>query len=290
MRHGGAALLLLALSVGLGACYKAPEPLPPEAFQRHERVVTLAPNLAELVYTAGAGDTLVGVSAYSDYPAEVLDLPVIGDAFMIDQERLSILRPDLLLVWHGGTPAHVVDELRAAGYNVRVMRTNTLDDIARTILAIGTLTGRRESAQEAVESFTEELQEIRSAQAGKAGISVFYQVSRRPLFTVSSGHYISELIEMCGGMNVFANLGDLAPTIDVEAVVERDPDVMMASKDADDDAFAEWQRWPDIAANRHGNHFLMPADEIGRATTRLVIAASSVCEALDTAREQRGGQ
>jgi iron complex transport system substrate-binding protein len=260
------------------------------ASEPRQRIVTLAPNLAELVYAAGAGDLLVGVSAYSDFPPEALDLPVVGDAFMIDQERLSMLEPDLLLVWHGGTPAHVVDELRAAGYNVRVMRTNTLDDVARSIIEIGSLAGRQESAQQAVEVYTKELDRIRSTQVTKATIRVFYQVSRRPLFTVSSGHYISELIELCGGTNVFADLGDLAPTIGVEAVVERDPEVMMASMDAGEDAFAEWQRWPDIAANRYGNHFQMPADEIGRATPRLVHAAVSVCDALDEARARRGTQ
>jgi len=288
VRPRAAALSFFFALLILGSCSEAPQATPPDTSARHERIVTLAPNLAELVYAAGAGDLLVGVSAYSDYPPEVLHLPVVGDAFMIDQERLSILDPDLLLVWHGGTPAHVVDELRNAGYNVRVMRTNTLQDVALSINAIGSLTGRQESAREAVEEFTGELDELRSKQVAKPGISVFYQVSRRPLFTISSGHYISELIELCGGTNVFADLGDLAPTIDVEAVVERDPEVMMASMDAGDDAFAEWGRWPDIAANRYGNHFQMPADEIGRATPRLAQAAVSVCAALDEARARRG--
>jgi iron complex transport system substrate-binding protein len=260
---------------------------PPAGF---ERIVTLAPNIAELVFEAGAGDLLVGVSAYSDYPPEVLELPVIGDAFMIDHEQLALLNPDLLLVWHSGTPAHVVDELRNAGYDVRTLRTDNLDNLARSILAIGTLTGRRESAQEAVQSFTEQLDEITSAQDGKSDISVFYQVSRRPLFTVNGEHYISELISLCGGSNVFGDLSDLAPTIDVEAVVERDPEVIMASTDAGADAFTEWERWPNIAANRHGNRFQMPADAIGRATPRLVQAANAVCEALDEARTRRGSQ
>jgi iron complex transport system substrate-binding protein len=117
---------------------------------------------------------------------------------------------------------------------------------------------------------------------------VFYQVSRRPLFTINGEHYVSELISLCGGSNVFSSLNDLAPTIDVESVVELDPEVMMASTDAGEDAFAEWDRWPGIAANRYGNHFLMPADAIGRATPRLVLAAQAVCEALENARAQRG--
>lgn len=289
MRPGGVFLLLFALIL-LGACIEPPQPkpLPPPA--GFERIVALAPNIAELVFEAGAGDLLVGVSAYSDFPADVLELPVVGDAFMIDHEQLALLNPDLLLVWDSGTPAHVVDELRNAGYHVRELRTNSLDNVARSILLIGILTARRESAQEAVQSYTEELDEIRSAQTAKSDISVFYQVSRRPLFTVNGEHYISELISLCGGSNVFDDLSDLAPTIDVEAVVERDPEVIMASTDAGADAFAEWERWPNISANRYGNHFQMPADAIGRATPRLVQAAVAVCEALDAARVRRESQ
>ena len=287
MRQRATALLLLALSI-LGGCSEAQEPVASSA--GHKRIVTLAPNLAELVHEAGAGQLLVGVSAYSDYPPEVLELPVVGDAFMIDQERLALLNPDLLLVWEGGTPAHVVDELRTAGYNVRVIRTNSVDDVARSILDIGRLTGFRQAAHQSVQEFADELDAIRTAQKGKERISVFYQVSQRPLFTINREHYISQLIDDCGGTNIFADLGDLAPTIDVEAVVERNPEVMLASTDAGEAAFAEWRRWPDIAANRYGNHFLMPADEIGRATPRLVQAAHSVCEALDAARANRRAQ
>ena len=82
------------------------------------RVVTLAPNLAELVYAAQAGDKLVGISAYTDYPPAAAELPIISDAFLVDQEQLALVRPDLLLAWENGTPAHVIDQLRQAGFRV----------------------------------------------------------------------------------------------------------------------------------------------------------------------------
>ena len=284
MRPHKASLLLIAF-LSLAACNKAPDPVRGPVI--YERIVTLAPNLAELVYAAGAGDALVGVSAYSDYPPEVLRLAVVGDAFMIDQEQLAVLGPDLLIVWQGGTPAHVVDELKRAGYTVEVIRTNSLNDVADAILRIGALTGNDAIAQRAVTTYRNELDALAASSEGREDISVFYQVSRRPLFTINGEHYVSELITLCGGSNVFASLTDLAPSIDVESVVERDPEVMLASTDAGDDAFAEWDRWPDIAANRYGNHFQMPADAVGRATPRLVEAAHAVCEALDVARTRR---
>lgn len=286
MRLRRTVLAAIFLTTGLTACSEATVPAASSP-ATYSRIVTLAPNLTELVFWAGADELLVGVSAYSNHPPAATELPVVGDAFMIDQERLAVLQPDLLLVWQGGTPAHVVDELRALGYEVEVMRTNSLADVADAIVRIGDLTGRGESARETAASFAGRLQEIRAAHVARPAISVFYQVSARPLYTVNGGHFVSELIELCGGRNVFADLGELAPTIDVEAVVERDPEVLLASSDAGNDAFGEWQRWPQIAANRFGNRFIVPGDIISRATPRLLDGAAFLCEVLDEARKRR---
>jgi iron complex transport system substrate-binding protein len=255
----------------------------------HPRIVTLAPSLAELVFAAGAGDTLVGVSAYSDYPPAVESLPLVGDAFTIDQERLALLNPDLLLAWESGTPAHVVDELRQAGYAVEVVRTRSLADIAAAVARIGELAGEPAPARDVAAEFSAGLQALGDAYGRADPIRVFYQVSDRPLFTVGRDHYVSELIALCGGRNVFADLDELAPAIDVEAVIDRNPEVMLAAGGEGGNGFAEWDRWPAIAANRYDNRFLLPADEISRPTTRVLAAGAAMCEALQTARARRAG-
>lgn len=251
------------------------------------RIVTLSPHLAELVYAIGAGDRLVGASAYTDHPAGAARLPVVGDAFNLDQEQLTLLEPDLLLAWDTGTPAHVIDELRSRGYAVEIITTTTLDDIAEALLRIGVLTGNSGSAAAAAAGFRSGLAEIAAAAQDKTPIAVFYQVDARPLYTINGSHFVSQLIELCGGTNIFADLDGLAPLVSVEAVIERNPEVMLASTDAGDSAFDEWDRWPDIAANLFGNRFLMPANDIGRPTPRLLAGAGAVCTALDTARSNR---
>ncbi len=279
------ALALACLFAFLCACSE-----PPGDSRRtgsYQRVVTLAPSLTELIFEIGAGDTVVGVSAWSDYPREVLELPVIGDAFSIDHEQLAMLRPDLLLVWESGTPAHTVDELRRLGYDVAVIRTRGLADIATALQQIGTLVGRSAEARAAAERFQQQLMTLRKAHQDAEPISVFYQVSARPLYTINREHYVSELIAMCGGQNIFHDLEELAPTVSVEAVVERNPEVMLASTDAGDDGFAEWQRWPTIAANLYGNQFLLAADELARPTPRLIKAGGAMCLALQRARFNR---
>lgn len=251
------------------------------------RVVTFAPHLAEIMFAIGAGDQLVGVSSWSDYPRAVLELPEIGDAFTVDQEQLSLLEPDLLLVWESGMPAHTVDELRSRGYRVETIRTRNLADVSEAMVRLGELTGHLPTAEIAARQFTAALDQLREQYRDAEPVNAFFQISTRPLYTVNREHFISEIISLCGGRNVFDDLEVMAPSVSVEAVLDRDPDVMLAGTNMGDDAFDEWARWPGLAANRYGNQFLLPDETIGRPTPRLALAALSVCIALDQARRNR---
>lgn len=286
MRRLQAALLSLTLAAA-GGCDSRTETgcATGSAAPEDPRVVALAPHLAELAFAVGAGDSLVATSAHTDFPGYA-PLPVIGDAFAIDQERLAVLAPDLLLAWRSGTPAHVVDELREQGYCVEVIRTRTLDDVPAAMERIGRLTGRDAQAARAAATFREGVRELSRRYTASAPVRVFFQISERPLYTINGAHFVSDLIEVCGGENVFADLNDLAPLVDVEAVLARDPEVLITSSDTGD-ALDVWERWPHLAANRFGNRFVLPADEIARATPRLLQAGEMLCEVLETARRNR---
>jgi iron complex transport system substrate-binding protein len=288
VRRGAGIAALLFL---LGSCDPVPESQSALRGGKGEglRIVTLAPHLAELVFAVGAGDMIVGVSSFTDYPEAAESLPVVSDAFVTDRELLALLHPDLLLAWESGTPAHVIDELRAAGFQIEVIRTRSLDDVASALLRIGELTDHAEAAQLQAQKYRDGVARRRIQHAGAQPIRVFYQVSMHPLYTVNSDHYISELINVCGGNNIFSDLVELAPMVAVEAVIERDPEVLLAADTGQTDTFDEWQRWPQIAANRYGNHYLLPASELGRATPRLLQAADAMCSALDVARGNRDG-
>ncbi len=250
------------------------------------RIVTLAPHLTELVFAAGAGEFLVGVSAYSDYPPEALELPVVSDAFTVDQEQLALLAPTLILAWDGGNPGPLIEELSAAGYRIEAIRTHGLTDVPAAIERIGALAGRETAAQDVSRSFRSRIEELRAQYADERPVSVFYQVSSRPLYTVGGTHYISDIIELCGGWNVFSDLDELAPAIGVEAVIERNPQVMLAAHADSDSPFSIWDRWTHLHANRSGSRFTVNADEIARPSVRLVSAATEVCRHLQTARER----
>ena len=282
-----AALLAVAMAFvvasGVGASDREPSP------EVAQRVVTLSPHLAELVFAVGAGDSLVGVSAYSDYPEDVSALPQVGDAFMVDQERLALLEPDLILAWDSGTPAATVDALRKQGYVVERIRTRTLADIAAAIDTIGRRTGREQAASAVRAQFESQLAELAPADEGSAPIRVFYQIAERPLYTVSGNHYASELIDRCGGRNIFADLGDLAPMVSEEAVLARDPEVIIAGGDesAIGSLFDHWRRWEGLAATRLDNYYVVNADLLGRPSDRLALAGVEICAQLSRAIARR---
>ncbi|HSD70646.1 MAG TPA: ABC transporter substrate-binding protein, partial [Woeseiaceae bacterium] len=178
-RSAGIAALLILLA----SCDPEPDTrsLQRDAGGKELRIVTLAPHLAELVFAVGAGDMLVGVSSFTDYPEAALQLPVVSDAFVTDRELLALLQPDMLLAWDSGTPVHVIDELRAAGFRMEVIRTRSLGDVGSAMLQIGELTGHTTAAQLQARAYEEGIAQRRMKHAGAKSIRVFYQVSMHPL-------------------------------------------------------------------------------------------------------------
>ena len=281
---------LLLLAAAAASCNSGSTE-PSQTTAQSARIVALAPHIAELVFAAGAGSRLVAVSEYSDFPSEVAALPRIGDAFAVDLERLALIEPDLLLAWESGTPTATVDELRRHGYRVEVLRTRRLADIALALRAVGALAGTQDAANEAADKYLADIERLRRANSDLQPIRVFYQISKRPLYTVNGEHFISEIIALCGGRNVFSDVEGLAPTVSAEAVLDRDPEVLLAGRAAAEEMLFElWDRWPRMAANRYGNRFDVPAETLARATPRLAASATAVCDRLEKARENRALQ
>lgn len=254
-----------------------------------QRVVALAPDLSELMYDVGAGDALKGVVDYSDYPAAAKQLPHVGDAFHVDMEKLLALKPDLVLVWEGGTPQPLIEKLRALKLPVLAIGTHELPDIASNLETLGLVTGHANGGQLAAQDFRTRLGALRHGYADQATLRVFYEISAQPLFTVGGGQSISRLMEVCGGRNIFADLTALAPTVSLEAVLARDPQVIATGNGEGDEQqrFKDWQRWPDLTAAKQRNFIVLNDDWISRSTPRLLDAGKQLCEALQKIRDRQ---
>jgi iron complex transport system substrate-binding protein len=125
---------------------------------------------------------------------------------------------------------------------------------------------------------------LRRQHAGVRPVTVFVQIDDQPLFTVNGRHVLSEVVELCGGRNVFADLPQIAPQVDTEAVLAHDPQAILSTDDTVADPRAQWLRWPQLVAVRHGTIYALPSDTVARASPRLVEGVQAVCAALDDAR------
>ena len=251
------------------------------------RIVSLAPHLTEIAYAAGAGPALVGTVEYSDYPAAARALPRVGDGWRVDLERVLALQPDAVLAWPSGTPRTTIERLQGLGLRVVEVPTYRLADVPAALRLVGDLAGTRAAAEPAAARFEAQVARLRQQHAGATTVTVFVQIDDAPLFTVNGRHVISEVVELCGGRNVFAGLAQIAPQIDTEAVLARDPEVILTTDDTIADPRAQWQRWPQLAAVRRGTIYAMQSDTVARASPRLVEGVQAVCDALDDARRRR---
>ena len=247
--------------------------------------MSLAPALTELVYAAGAGTQLVGTVEYSDYPAAALSVQRIGDAFRVDYETLRRLEPDVILAWGSGNPRAILDKLVHLGYRVIEFEPETLDDIASHVQQIGEIAGTSDIADQVAAEFREALNHLQMTYAGKQTLSVFYQISPQPYFTVTRAHVINEAIELCGGDNVFAGLPGIAPAVALESVVSRNPDVIIASTLARDGGWKEpWRRWSVVSAVKNDALYSIDANLMNRSTPRIAAGVEQICRALEAAR------
>jgi len=252
-----------------------------------QHIISLAPHITELLFAAGAGTRVVGTVEYSDYPPVARAIPRIGNYGAVNLEALLALRPDLVVVWGSGSPQALMQRLRDLGVPVYVTEPRKLADIADHITRLGRLAGTPVIAQAAADDFRRRLRVLRARHAADAEVSVFYEVWHAPLTTVNGAHLISKVMRLCGGRNVFTDLPMLAPQINIESVLSRDPDAIIASGTADSrpDALQSWRKYPEMRAVKSGHVFFIDPDLIERHTPRILDGAKVMCGQLERVRE-----
>jgi len=238
--------------------------------------ISLAPHLTELVYSAGGGDNLLGVSAYSNYPEDALNKQIIGDAFHLNLELISELKPDVIFYWHNGTPLQTIEQLKSLGFNIENIDITYLADIPQAIQQIaGTLNTQPLAA---VENFLPQLNQLKQQVHTKK--STLIQISDQPIYTVSANHWMSEAIEACGLNNVFDDLSSLSAAVTLEAVVLKMPAVMVRLEPLQ--AENQLARWSIIPAVANQHIAVLEADHFTRPTLRTLSAIKSLCEQVNS--------
>jgi iron complex transport system substrate-binding protein len=247
------------------------------------RIATLAPSLTELVYAAGAGEKLVGVSAYSDFPAEAKKFPIIADFAGANTEALLSLKPDLVLAWGGGSRPGDVARLRALGLRVEEVSISRLDEIAPAIQKIGVWADTAAIAAQRAAALTARISALQQGALKRISqpIATYIEVGQKPPRTVNGAHFISDIVTLCGGRNVFHDAPTLVTEPSLETLLQKNPAVVVYGVDASrGDQARDVSMYRGTTAYRDKRYVGVNADHLLRPGPRLVDAAEVVCGAM----------
>jgi iron complex transport system substrate-binding protein len=250
------------------------------------RIVSLAPSITEQLFAIGAGDRIVGTSAYSDYPPAARSIPVVAAAGAVDLERVTALRPDLIVLWGSGYPPATREALTRLGTPIYVSEPTSFGSIATSLERLGQLAGAVD-APGIARQFRSTVQQLRERYSGRRPVRAFYQIWGQPLMTLSGRHITSEALALCGARNIFENLVPLAPTISPEAVIAADPQIILTGEagGVDHGALDLWKRYPFVSAVAKGQLITLDSDRIDRPTPRMLQELARLCDRVQAARE-----
>ena len=250
------------------------------------RIVSLVPSVTETLLAIGAGDRLVGRTRYDDAPA-VRGVPSVGGGLDPSVEAIVALRPDLVLAWQGETRSELAHRLEGLGIPVFTVRLQDTTDVFRGIAALGRLTGRDSAAAAVAASLRRDFDAVRRSVAGRPRPSVLYVVSADPPLVPGRTTFIAQLIGVAGGRSAFDDLTAPWPTVSMEEVVRRRPDVVVLPVgEFRENAVATLRQraaWRDVDAVRDGRIVTVDADLLNRPGANLGAAARALRDAIHPA-------
>jgi len=252
-----------------------------------QRIIALSPHSVEMLFSIGAGDRIIATISSANTPAAAIAIARIGDYHGVVIEQVIALKPDLIVVWSGGNKINQIEQLKRLGFKVFNSDPQSLSDIAGDIRQLGQLTGLSDKAEQVANDYQQKLRAISDTYQNRAKVRVFYQLWAKPLMTISSGSWLNQFIERCGGFNVFGQTQAPYPKISIENVLLARPEVILVPKDEQTrshDLF-NWQQWQYLAAVKN-NHIYYPNGTIlHRPTPRVLTAMAEMCQQIDQARK-----
>ena len=257
--------------------------------QPARRIVSLAPGATEMLFAAGAGARLIATVAYADQPAAARQVPRIGDSSAIDMERLVVLKPDVIVYWPGGNNPAQIAQLKRLGFALYGQQVNRLGDLVASLRRLGTLAGTEDAARQRAGQIEAQLVQLRSQYSKRAPVSALLETWNQPLYTVGGQHLMSDALSVCGAVNVFGDLPQLSPAVQVEAVITRDPDLIIVAAPPGEGAqwLQAWRNFPALKAVRSGRLLDFQDQALSRLGPSVLDATAGLCAQIESARQRR---
>ena len=247
-----------------------------------ERVITLAPNLTEIIYAIGAGDLLVGNTTYCDYPEQAKSVQKVGDTLQPNIERILALRPNLIFISTSSQLEAFAQQLSEHGIPVYVSDPHDLEDVIYSIEKIAKLLSREKQAGELVSKLRTRISAVEAAVKNRKPVRVFYQLSEEPLYTAGRDAFVTDLIKRAGGLSVTAEVPEAWPRYSQESAVAAQPDAIVlptggSMGDANSDVAAGLKQAPAVL---NGKVFKIDGDLLVRPGPRAIDGLEQLARAL----------
>ena len=251
-----------------------------------QRIISLAPNITEVLFHIGAGKQIVGADERSNYPSQASQIVRVNNHATANYELILSLRPDLVIAWQSGNGETIIERIRELGVPVFIVETRRLNDIPGLFKRLGQLSGHSKRALQKAAEFDYELNRLRTVNQAKKPIRTFYQIWSDPLITLNGQHMVSDVITLCAGTNIFAEAVPLVPYVNIESILAADPQVIIAGGSEQEQKLevARWQKWDSLSAVKNQHIYSIPSDLMQRHSERILEGAQMLCDYLDRAR------
>ncbi len=248
-----------------------------------EQVISLAPNLTEIIYAVGGGDRLVGDTTFCDYPPQAKSVAKVGDTLQPSIERILALRPQLVLVSTASQLEAFTKQLNDQQIAVFITDPRDLEGVFRSILSVGDLLNQSVVAEALVKQLRARAETVEHAVAGRPPVSVFFQLSGQPLYTAGKSSFVTNLIERAGGRSVTADVNEAWPRLSDEAALASRPEAIIMPSGGAMAAGANTQvaaALRNSPAVRNGRVYAIDGDLLMRPGPRLVDGLEQIARAL----------
>lgn len=247
------------------------------------RIVSLAPSVTETLFALGAGDQIVGVTQFCDYPVEAQTKPKVGYP-RPNLESLVALQPDLILAPHEFIHPDVLAKLEQLKIAVFVIDAKTVEDIVTHVTTVGRMLERTGSANDLAARIRHRFADIKSRTSAFPKRRVLYVLNSEPLLTVSQGSFIHQMIEVAGGVNIAGHSGVPYPRLSMEEVLKQDPEVILfpvgKAETVSDEEQRAWRRWTSMSAVKQGRFAGIPSDLVNRPGPRIGEGLEALARAI----------
>ena len=252
-----------------------------------KRIISLAPHITELLYSIQAGDRLVATVEYSDYPPAAKQIRRIGGYNAIDMESILALQPDLIIAWRSGNNPVQIEKLQALGIPVFINEPSHIEDIPHTVRRLAILVGKNKQAKVFIDEFEQQHASLKQRFADRRPVKLFYEIWHQPFMTINGEHLISDIIRLCGAVNIFSDVPVLAPTVSLESILQARPDIIVtgAMREVRRDWLTAWQRWPQLPAVANQQLYFIDPALMQRHGPRILQGAEKLCQYVEQARK-----